>query len=74
MISGSNAGQCLNPVFVHSIKVPDNLVKICVVARDDGVIDVINMESELGLKVPQNPEKESSQCQKAVFQLMEELP
>ncbi|XP_022715741.1 WD repeat-containing protein 53 [Durio zibethinus] len=52
MSSGSNAGQCLNPAFVHSIKVPDvdmldKVGKICVVAKGDGVIDVIDMESEL---------------------------
>ncbi|KAE8674243.1 Transducin/WD40 repeat-like superfamily protein isoform 3 [Hibiscus syriacus] len=57
MRSGSNAGQCLNPAFVHSIKVPevdmlDKLGKICVVARGDGVIDVIDMESELTTMKP----------------------
>ncbi|GLT80123.1 hypothetical protein SLA2020_515780 [Shorea laevis] len=51
-INGSgNSGQCFNPAFVHAMTVPDvdmlgRLEKICVVARDDGVIDVINIESE----------------------------
>ncbi|XVF27464.1 hypothetical protein REPUB_Repub14bG0109700 [Reevesia pubescens] len=62
MSSGSNAGQCLNPAFVHSIKVPDvdmldKLGKICVVARGDGVIDVINMESELASMRPKSSTK-----------------
>ncbi|KAB1670378.1 hypothetical protein ES319_1Z172600v1 [Gossypium barbadense] len=57
MHSGSNAGQCLNPAFVHSVKVPDvdmldKIGKICVVARGDGVIDVINTESELTATKP----------------------
>ena len=62
MSSGSNAGQCLNPAFVHSIKVPDvdmldKLGKICVVARGDGVINVINMESELAAIKPKSSTK-----------------
>ncbi|XP_076895833.1 uncharacterized protein LOC143548604 [Bidens hawaiensis] len=49
--SHSNAGQCFNPAFVHAIAVPDvdmldKTDKICVVARGDGVVDVINTESE----------------------------
>ncbi|KAD7117868.1 hypothetical protein E3N88_05136 [Mikania micrantha] len=49
--SSSNAGQCFNPAFVHAIAVPevdmlDKIDKICVVARGDGVVDVINIESE----------------------------
>ncbi|KAG8482253.1 hypothetical protein CXB51_026966 [Gossypium anomalum] len=62
MRSGSNAGQCLNPAFVHSVKVPDvdildKIGKICVVARGDGVIDVINMESELTATKPKSSTK-----------------
>ncbi|MBA0695467.1 hypothetical protein Goari_002092 [Gossypium aridum] len=62
MHSGSNAGQCLNPAFVHSVKVPDvdmldKIGKICVVARGDGVIDVINMESELTATKPKSSSK-----------------
>ncbi|XVE51490.1 hypothetical protein DITRI_Ditri02bG0045300 [Diplodiscus trichospermus] len=58
----SNAGQCFNPAFVHSIKVPDadmldKLGKICVVARGDGVINVINMESELAAVRPKSSTK-----------------
>lgn len=49
----SNLGQCLNPAFVHSMAVPhtDKILgasyKICAVARGDGIVDVINLESEL---------------------------
>ncbi|XP_071726526.1 uncharacterized protein [Rutidosis leptorrhynchoides] len=49
--SGSSSAQCFNPAFVHAIAVPgadmlDKVDKICVVARGDGVVDVINIESE----------------------------
>ncbi|KAI3710129.1 hypothetical protein L2E82_39903 [Cichorium intybus] len=49
--SSSSGAQCLNPAFVHAIAVPEvdmleKLEKICVVARGDGVVDVINIESE----------------------------
>lgn len=45
-------GQCLNPAFVHALAVPeldmlDKTDRICVVARGDGIVDVINIESEL---------------------------
>lgn len=51
MIDRGNMGQCLNPAFVHALAVPDidmvdTLDKICVVARGDGVVDVINIELE----------------------------
>ncbi|KAL3522531.1 hypothetical protein ACH5RR_015365, partial [Cinchona calisaya] len=51
MTDRSNMGQCLNPAFVHALAVPDidmveKLDKICVVARGDGVVDVINVELE----------------------------
>ncbi|KAH0696972.1 hypothetical protein KY290_014397 [Solanum tuberosum] len=47
-----NTGQCLNPAFVHALALPevdvvDKFVKICAVARGDGVVSVINVESEL---------------------------
>lgn len=50
--SGSSAGQCYNPAFIHSITVPDMEMidrtgKICTVARGDGVVDVIHIETEL---------------------------
>nr|VDC60184.1 unnamed protein product [Brassica rapa] len=53
--SSDNSGQCLNPAFVHSIAVPemdmvDKLDKICAVARGDGIVDLINIESELSRK------------------------
>ncbi|KAJ3702225.1 hypothetical protein LUZ61_005930 [Rhynchospora tenuis] len=49
----TNLGQSLNPAFVHSIAVPqtDKILgtsyKICAVARGDGVVDVLDLESEL---------------------------
>uniref|UniRef100_A0A2P2JI45 WD repeat-containing protein 53 n=3 Tax=Rhizophora mucronata TaxID=61149 RepID=A0A2P2JI45_RHIMU len=50
--NGSNAAQCFNPAFVHAIAVPDADMldksnNVCVVARGDGSVDVINIESEL---------------------------
>ncbi|XP_020247388.1 LOW QUALITY PROTEIN: WD repeat-containing protein 53 [Asparagus officinalis] len=47
----NNVGQCFNPAFVHSIAVPEidvqaALSKVCAVARGDGVVDVIQLESE----------------------------
>lgn len=50
--SSNQAGQCLNPAFVHALAVPDvdmldKSGKVCVVARGDGVVDIINVESEL---------------------------
>ncbi|KAK2975162.1 hypothetical protein RJ640_017375, partial [Escallonia rubra] len=47
-----NAGQCFNPAFIHAIAVPEvdmweKLGRICVVARGDGGVDVIDIESEL---------------------------
>ncbi|KAM7524900.1 hypothetical protein LguiA_014802 [Lonicera macranthoides] len=48
----SDGGQSLNPAFVHAVAVPevdmlDRTDRICVVARGDGIVDVINIESEL---------------------------
>lgn len=50
--SSGSTGQCFNPAFVHAIAVPeadmlDKLDKLCVVARGDGVVDVINIDLEL---------------------------
>lgn len=50
--NSSNASQYLNPAFVHSIAVPEidmleKADKICAVARGDGVVDVIHIESEV---------------------------
>lgn len=62
MKSGSSTGQCFNPAFVHSIAVPDvdildKLGKICVVARGDGGIDVMNIGSELAASRTKNSVK-----------------
>ncbi|CAD5334060.1 unnamed protein product [Arabidopsis thaliana] len=53
--TNNNSGQCLNPAFVHSIAIPemdmvDKLDKICAVARGDGIVNLINIESELSRK------------------------
>ncbi|KAL0305602.1 UNVERIFIED_CONTAM: hypothetical protein Sradi_5977500 [Sesamum radiatum] len=50
--SGGDSGQCCNPAFVHALVVPDldivdKVGKVCVVARGDGVVNIINIESEL---------------------------
>ncbi|GAA0158349.1 hypothetical protein LIER_15404 [Lithospermum erythrorhizon] len=52
--SQGNVGQCLNPAFVHALAVPEvdvveRVGKVCVVARGDGVVDVIDIESEVAL-------------------------
>lgn len=46
-----NAEQCFNPAFIHSVAVPqvdmlDRVGKICVVGRGDGIVTVIDIESE----------------------------
>ncbi|KAJ0081703.1 hypothetical protein Patl1_10472 [Pistacia atlantica] len=61
-MNSSNTGQCYNPAFVHAIAVPDvdmldKTDKICVVARGDGVIDVVNIESELSTVRSKNSTK-----------------
>ncbi|XP_062094389.1 cellulose synthase A catalytic subunit 8 [UDP-forming]-like [Humulus lupulus] len=52
--NGGSGGQCFNPAFIHAIAVPDidmlnKTEKICVVARGDGAVDVINIETELAV-------------------------
>ncbi|XP_042501628.1 WD repeat-containing protein 53 isoform X1 [Macadamia integrifolia] len=52
MDCNGNEGQCFNPAFVHALVIPDmdmleKTNKICVVARGDGGVDVIDIESEL---------------------------
>lgn len=49
--SCNDAGKCFNPAFVHSITVPEadmlaGLHKVCAVARGDGVVDLVEVESE----------------------------
>ncbi|KAL5774225.1 hypothetical protein ACOSP7_011782 [Xanthoceras sorbifolium] len=61
-MNNNNGGQCYNPAFVHAIAVPDvdmldKTDKICVVARGDGAIDVINIESELNTVRSKNSTK-----------------
>lgn len=58
-VSCGNVGQCLNPAFVHSIAVPEmdmlpGLDKTCAVARGDGVVDVIDLESKLATMKSKN--------------------
>lgn len=52
MAGSTSADQCYNPAFIHSIAVPevdmvDKLGKVCAVARGDGAVNVINIESGL---------------------------
>ncbi|KAK0580176.1 hypothetical protein LWI29_037524 [Acer saccharum] len=61
-MNNNNEGQCYNPAFVHAIAVPDvdmldKTDEICVVARGDGAIDVINIESELNTVRSKNSTK-----------------
>ncbi|KAL1292424.1 hypothetical protein AAHE18_20G270100 [Arachis hypogaea] len=63
--NSSNTGQCVNPAFVYAIAVPevdmlDKSDKICAVARGDGVVSVINIESEIAA----NRSKSSSNSRK----------
>ncbi|XP_058201020.1 uncharacterized protein LOC131315833 isoform X1 [Rhododendron vialii] len=56
---GCSAGQSLNPAFVHALAVPevdmvDKVGKVCVVARGDGVVEVIDIESELASSKSKN--------------------
>ena len=49
--SSRNIGHCFNPAFVHSVAVPEmdtlgGLNKVCAAAGGDGVVDVIEVESE----------------------------
>ncbi|KDP21124.1 hypothetical protein JCGZ_21595 [Jatropha curcas] len=51
-MKSSNTAQCFNPAFVHAIAVPDadmldNSGHICIAGRGDGVLNVIDIESEL---------------------------
>ncbi|XP_073058588.1 LOW QUALITY PROTEIN: uncharacterized protein [Primulina eburnea] len=46
-----DAGQCLNPAFIHVLAVPevdmvDKVGKICVVAKGDGVVSILNIDTE----------------------------
>lgn len=64
-MSSSVTGQCVNPAFIYAIAVPeddmlDKFDKICAVARGDGVINVINIESEIAA----NRSKSSSNLRK----------
>ncbi|KAL3617013.1 hypothetical protein CASFOL_039407 [Castilleja foliolosa] len=55
-----NAGQCCNPAFVHALIVPDldivdKVGKICVTARGDGVVSIINIDSQTKSKISTKP-------------------
>ncbi|KAF9621846.1 hypothetical protein IFM89_028434 [Coptis chinensis] len=52
MESHGSGGQCFNPAFIHAVAIPevdmlDKSGKVCAVARGDGVVDVIDIESEI---------------------------
>lgn len=68
-------GQCLNPAFVHALAVPeadmvDKVGKICVVARGDGAVDIIDVESELAA----NKSKSSIRTKKGTKSVPETSP
>ncbi|KAG9448210.1 hypothetical protein H6P81_014338 [Aristolochia fimbriata] len=59
----SDTSQCFNPPFVHAITVPDidmleRSGKVCAVARGDGIVDVIDLDTEHALA----KSKSSSHC------------
>ncbi|GAB2298577.1 hypothetical protein Dimus_032644 [Dionaea muscipula] len=61
-VSGEGSTQYCNPAFVHALAVPvidtwDNVKKICAVARGDGVISVIDLESEIASSKSKNCSK-----------------
>ncbi|XP_022845822.1 WD repeat-containing protein 53 [Olea europaea var. sylvestris] len=63
--SRDSTGQLLNLAFIHALAVPqldmvDKLGKICVVARGDGVVSVINTESELAAFKSKNSSKKGT--------------
>ncbi|KAL7089177.1 hypothetical protein ACP275_13G172500 [Erythranthe tilingii] len=84
---GGDAGQCCNPAFVHAVIVPDldivdKVGKICVTARGDGVINIINLEPEIaplkskistehkmGSKIPKDNDSQSADQNDGNFQL-----
>lgn len=51
-MNNNSGAQCYNPAFVHAIAIPDvdmldKTDEICAVGKGDGVVNVINIESEL---------------------------
>ncbi|CAH9114250.1 unnamed protein product [Cuscuta epithymum] len=63
-----NQGQCLNPSFVHALALPevdmvDKVGKYCAVARGDGVVDILNIDSDLNSS--SKPSKRSSKPKEA---------
>lgn len=63
-----SAGQCFNPAFVHSIAVPqvdmlDRVGKVCVVGRGDGIVSIIDIESELNGATLKNSSKHQTKIQ-----------
>lgn len=64
----NNPGQSFNPPCVHSIAIPEveksDVNRICAVARGDGVVDVMDVESELGTMKHRNKYSENSKAMK----------
>ncbi|GFP89622.1 WD repeat-containing protein 53 [Phtheirospermum japonicum] len=59
-----DAGQCCNPAFVHALIVPDldivdKVGKICVAARGDGVVSIINIDSQTKSKISTKPKADT---------------
>ncbi|KAJ3693877.1 hypothetical protein LUZ60_009357 [Juncus effusus] len=68
-----NLGQSLNPAFIHSIALPqtdsafNGPHKICAVARGDGIVDLIDLESELRTNLKfKKSEGQSENCRKRI--------
>ncbi|KAK6124184.1 hypothetical protein DH2020_042093 [Rehmannia glutinosa] len=70
---GGDAAQCCNPAFVHALVVPDldivdKVGKICVAARGDGVVNIINIDSELAAlksKISTKPKQNTKSISKS---------
>ncbi|KAL6574104.1 hypothetical protein OROHE_001646 [Orobanche hederae] len=71
--SEGDAGKCCNPAFVHALIVPDldivdKVGKICVAARGDGVVNIINIDSQstaIKSKISTKPKSGTKSVQKS---------
>lgn len=72
--SSSSGNHFVNPPFIHAIAIPEedmmaNTGKICAVARGDSIVDIIDLEIELGaakLKSSQGSKKSQSAGKESV--------
>ncbi|CAA0817801.1 Transducin/WD40 repeat-like superfamily protein [Striga hermonthica] len=69
--SENGSGQCCNPPFVHSIVLPeldmiDKIGKICVAARGDGIVSIINLDFQTTAsksKISSKTKKNQADCE-----------